>query len=236
MIVTPIAATQIINVPESIRDTATERTMRDAQIWQEGMIDELHEFAGRSCYQSWNKPNPKTANNEGYLAHIIDSQHESVLEHGSVTFYVEGVSRALTHELIRHRHLSFSELSQRYVDVSDAKFINPPALRDIWGDEDPIPVDAVEMYEYVVNLLVNRKGLKRKQAREAARAFMPNGVETRIVVTGNIRAWRYVIAKRYDPAADAEIQEFAGKVLEHLKEIAPNSVQDFDLREEVGGH
>src|SRR5262249_31490582 len=75
----------------------------------------LAEFAGRACYQSWNKPNPATATNQGYLRHILDVGHLSVLEHGVVTMYLTGVSRSLTHELIRHRHFSYSQLSQRYV-------------------------------------------------------------------------------------------------------------------------
>lgn len=75
----------------------------------------LVEFAGRACYQSWSKPNPKTATNAGYIKHIIDVGHFSVLEHASVSFYITGLSRSCTHELIRHRHFSYSQLSQRYV-------------------------------------------------------------------------------------------------------------------------
>jgi thymidylate synthase ThyX len=67
----------------------------------------LAEFAGRACYQSWGKPNPATATNAGYLRHILEVGHLSVLEHGTVSFYLTGVSRSLTHELIRHRHFSY---------------------------------------------------------------------------------------------------------------------------------
>src|SRR4051794_31644263 len=66
----------------------------------------LAEFAGRACYQSWGKPNPATATNAGYLRHILEVGHLSVLEHGTVSFYLTGISRSLTHELIRHRHFS----------------------------------------------------------------------------------------------------------------------------------
>lgn len=66
--------------------------------------DTLGEMAGRLCYESWDRPNPATATNAGYLANIIKQQHFSVLEHASATIYLEGVSRTLTHELIRHRH------------------------------------------------------------------------------------------------------------------------------------
>src|SRR5436190_14020651 len=90
----------------------------------------LAEFAGRACYQSWRKPNPATATNAGYLRHILEVGHLSVLEHGTVSFYLTGVSRSLTHELIRHRHFSYSQLSQRYVPERDAAMVEPEAIAD----------------------------------------------------------------------------------------------------------
>jgi thymidylate synthase ThyX len=90
----------------------------------------LAEFAGRACYQSWKKPNPSTATNAGYLRHILEVGHLSVLEHGSVSFYLSGVSRSLTHELIRHRHFSYSQLSQRYVPERDAAMVEPEVIAD----------------------------------------------------------------------------------------------------------
>ena len=83
----------------------------------------LVEFAGRACYQSWSKPNPRTATNESYIQHIIDVGHFSVLEHASVSFYITGLSRSCTHELIRHRHFSYSQLSQRYVPEHDSQVV-----------------------------------------------------------------------------------------------------------------
>jgi len=88
----------------------------------------LVEFAGRACYQSWDKPNPRTATNAAYIKHIIDVGHFSVLEHASVSFYVTGISRSCTHELIRHRHFSYSQLSQRYVPEHDAQVVLPPGI------------------------------------------------------------------------------------------------------------
>ncbi|HVQ98940.1 MAG TPA: FAD-dependent thymidylate synthase, partial [Mycobacterium sp.] len=90
----------------------------------------LVEFAGRACYQSWSKPNPKTATNAGYLRHIIDVGHFSVLEHATVSFYITGISRSCTHELIRHRHFSYSQLSQRYVPDGDSRVVVPPGMED----------------------------------------------------------------------------------------------------------
>ena len=90
----------------------------------------LVEFAGRACYQSWSKPNPRTATNAAYLRHIIDVGHFSVLEHATVSFYITGISRSCTHELIRHRHFSYSQLSQRYVPEHDSQVVLPPGMED----------------------------------------------------------------------------------------------------------
>jgi len=195
--------------------------------------DELAEVAGRLCYQSWGRPNPRTATNEGYLANILRQGHESVLEHASVTFYVEGVSRALLAELTRHRHLSFSVVSQRYVDAAQLDRVWPPIVdeldsetRDQIADLIAVQYDEnLRAYGEIVEILM-AKGYKRKEAREAARAVLPNAVESPMVVTGNLRAWRDVLKKRHHVAADKEIQRFAGEVLRHLREIAPNSIQD----------
>ena len=88
----------------------------------------LAEFAGRACYQSWDKPNPATATNQGYLRHILEVGHLAVLEHGTVSMYLSGISRSLTHELIRHRHFSYSQLSQRYVPERDAAMVEPEVI------------------------------------------------------------------------------------------------------------
>ncbi|WP_425471794.1 FAD-dependent thymidylate synthase [Streptomyces cadmiisoli] len=198
--------------------------------------DSVPVFGGRNCYQSWGKPNPATATEMGYLKNILSHEHYSVLEHSSATFYVTGVSRNLTHELIRHRHLSYSELSQRYVDMENARIVIPPALRQEHGGEvmGPLPWGAVRDYEATVRRLM-AQGLKRKQAREAARYILPGGTETRIVVTGNMRAWRDSIYKRFNVSADAEIREFGGSLLTQLKEIAPGCFQDMDNTEPFGG-
>lgn len=190
--------------------------------------DELAEAAGRLCYLSWNRPNPKTRTNEGYLGNIIDQGHFSVLEHASASFYVSGVSRSLTHELVRHRHLSYSQLSQRYVNGEGSSFVVPPAIR---GNEEleemffDATYNASMRYKELADKLLDA-GLSRKEAREAARSVLPNATETKLIVTGNLRAWRDFLAKRWHVAADKEIREFAGRVLQHLRDIAPNSVQD----------
>src|SRR5262245_15465135 len=142
----------------------------------------LAEFAGRACYQSWAKPNPATATNAGYLRHILEVGHLSVLEHGTVSFYLTGVSRSLTHELIRHRHFSYSQLSQRYVPGRGSSFVEPdviaddPELHALFADAAEASVKA---YDQLLTGLEQRFAeepnatLRRKQARQAARAVLP---------------------------------------------------------------
>ena len=186
----------------------------------------LIEFAGRSCYQSFHRPNPATADTADYVRRtLFDQAHWSIAEHATATLYFTGVSRAFTHELIRHRHLSYSQLSQRFVDESEANIVVPPALRD--GDEYTVNAAAafaVEAYKDTARGLID-SGVHRKQAREAARAILPNAIETRIVVTGNLRAWNEVIARRTAPDADAEMIEVMGMARDALAPIAPNIIK-----------
>jgi thymidylate synthase (FAD) len=198
----------------------------------------LAEFAGRACYQAWQKPNPSTATNAGYLRHILEVGHLSVIEHASATFYITGVSRSLTHELIRHRHFSYSQLSQRYVPETDAEFVEPEIVA-----EDPelhrIFTDAVDASRTAYAKLLagldarlagQRTGsVRHKQARQAARSVLPNATETRIVVTGNYRAWRHFIAVRATEPADVEIRALAVACLRELQRIAPNVFGDFAI-------
>lgn len=198
-------------------------------------MDHLLEVAGRSCYESWDRPNAKTSTNSAYVANILRQKHTSVLEHSSATFYLTGVSRALLAEITRHRQLSFSVRSQRFVDESDANYVVPPAARDLLedgGDEvlTGVARAAGDAYDLLVDQL-RLQGLGRKQAREAARAVLPSMVETRIVITGNLRAWREMLVKRLSTGADAEIREVSEMLLKHLEDIAPAAMQG--IREEI---
>lgn len=190
--------------------------------------EDLAEFAGRACYQSFGRPNPATRDTRDYLANILKQGHESVLEHTQFTFYLTGVSRALTHELIRHRHLSYSQLSQRFVDESDMAIVIPPAIRDSASMTALLKKQAKEAVKTYTDLTLQlmEQGLGRKQAREAARAVLPNCAETRIVVTGNARAWRDYLKKRLSSHADAEIREVSQMIFDKLNEEAPGFFQD----------
>jgi len=198
----------------------------------------LVEFAGRACYQSWSKPIPATATNAGYLDHILQVGHLSVLEHSSATFYITGITRSVTHELIRHRHFSYSQLSQRYVPEHDSQVVAPPGIE---GDPElqEIFTAAADASRAAYTELLTRLEakfadqasavLRRKQARQAARAVLPNATETRIVVTGNYRAWRHFIAMRASEHADVEIRRLAIECLRQLIGVAPQVFSDFEI-------
>jgi thymidylate synthase (FAD) len=202
----------------------------------------LVEFAGRACYQSWSKPNPRTATNAGYIRHIIDVGHFSVLEHASVSFYITGISRSCTHELIRHRHFSYSQLSQRYVPENDSQVVLPPGTEDDPELREILTAAADASRAAYTELLARLEAkfsadqpnekigvLRRKQARQAARAVLPNATETRIVVTGNYRAWRHFIAMRASEHADIEIRRLAIACLRQLVDLAPAVFADFEV-------
>jgi len=200
----------------------------------------LAEFAGRACYQSWTKPNPATATNAGYLRHILEVGHLSVLEHGSVTFYLTGVSRSLTHELIRHRHFSYSQLSQRYVPERDAAVVEPDVIAgdpELHAEFAAASEAALASYTKLLEGLEKKYAdepnatLRRKQARQAARAVLPNATETRIVVTGNYRAIRHFVAMRASEHADTEIRALAVAVLRAVQGVAAGAFADFAITE-----
>ena len=199
-------------------------------------LDLLAEMTGRGCYKSWTMPNPATATNEGYVGNILDHGHYSVLEHGAVTFYVEGVSRALLLELERHRFTSYSVESQRYVNTRKhhPEAVVPPAFRPYDELKHLLQVhydNSLDLYDQAYNFLRD-KGLGIKESREASRSLLLESTPVDLFVTANVRAWRDVMGKRWSTHADAEIQEFAGKVLEQLKQLAPNSV--LDISDEPG--
>ncbi|HTD60319.1 MAG TPA: FAD-dependent thymidylate synthase [Gemmatimonadaceae bacterium] len=199
--------------------------------------ERLAEFAGRLCYMS--QSNPAGRSTRDYLENIKRQGHGSVLEHANYTVLLEGVSRSLTHELVRHRAgFAYSQLSQRYVDESDAAFVVPPA---ILGDEKlehewKTEIDrALAAYVKLVGELMEQYAWipervhRRKMAREAARGVLPNSTETKIVVTANARAWRTMLELRAGEGADLEIRRMAVAVLKLLREEAPGFFSDFEI-------
>ena len=180
-------------------------------------------MAGRNCYRSFHRPNEATYNDADYLRRTLGDQgHWSIAEHATATLYFTGVSRAFLAELTRHRHLSFSVESQRFINANDANFVMPPAIRehDMAAQRDFIGRAEECLADYRVTQ-ARLDHLPKKQRNEAARALLPNAVETRMVVTGNLRAWNEVIQRRTQSDADAEIQEVMRLAAQELHTVSP---------------
>lgn len=206
------------------------------------------EFAGRMCYLSFgedagleggHKSIPGRTSNEAYLGNILQVKHGSVLEHAVWTLLIEGVSRSLTHELIRHRAgFGFSQLSQRYVDESHIGFVLPPEISEgsrafeIWQEACE---QSLEGYRALLDEMSDQVGddgpatMRKKRARQAARAVLPNCAETKIVVTGNARAWRHFMEMRGSGSADVEIRRLANAVLRIMREEAAHIFGDMHM-------
>lgn len=207
--------------------------------------EELAEIAGRTCYMSFGKGRKS---NREYLENILSSKHGSVLEHAVWCLLITGVSRALTHELVRHRAgFGYSQLSQRYVDEGDARYVVPPLyqenheLREKWRQSIEFLRKAYAELAEATAQYVQQKHPdmpprdRRKWARQAARSILPNATETKIFVTGNSRAWRHFLELRGSIHADTEIRMLAVEVFRVFKKESPNIFQDIELVDEPDG-
>jgi thymidylate synthase (FAD) len=205
----------------------------------------LAEVAGRTCYMSFGKGRKS---NKEYLENILSSKHGSVLEHAVWNLLITGVSRSLTHELVRHRAgFGYSQLSQRYVDEGDARYVVPPLyqenkeLEQKWQQTIDLIREAYTELAEATTEYVQQKhpGMpprdRRKWARQAARSILPNACETKIFITGNSRAWRHFLELRGSPHADTEIRLLAVEVYKALKKESPNIFHDIELVDEPDG-
>ncbi|MFN4258019.1 MAG: FAD-dependent thymidylate synthase [Gemmataceae bacterium] len=222
-------------------ESALDQFLADHGVsWQtdtEVAAEHLIETAGRVCYMSFARPRP--GGNAAYIHHLLEVGHGSVLEHAVWNFIFTGVSRSLTHELVRHRAgMGYSQLSQRYVDESVAEYVEPdeiaadPELHGIWLDA---VAHSHRAYMRLAEKLQERfqnepdKTLRRKLARQAARSVLPNATETKIFVTANSRALRHFIEMRASRHAEVEIRKLATQVLRILRQEAPNIFGDYEL-------
>ena len=226
---------------QTVNDAELDRFLADHGVsWEtdtEVAGEYLAEVAGRVCYMSFAKPRP--GGNQAYLNHILEVGHGSVLEHAVWNFLFTGVSRSLTHELIRHRAgFGYSQLSQRYVDESVAEYVEPDCiaanaeLHQLWIDAISVTHQAyVKLTEKLLETFKDEpdKTLRRKLARQAARSVLPNATETKIFVTANARAIRHFIELRGNRHAETEIRKLAVQVLQIMKKEAPNLFADYEL-------
>jgi thymidylate synthase (FAD) len=209
--------------------------------------EEIVEVAGRVCYMSFSdRQSPRS--NADYIRNLIKQGHESVLEHVSWTFLLAGVSRAFTHQLVRHRvGFSFSQLSQQYHEETGATFVEPahlsksPRAMQAWREA----VDkARESYSVILDSLNELNGspgldLQQKEfkraIRSAARSVLPNATQTAIVMTANARALRHFFVVRGSIPGDVEMRQVASSLFKLVVGEAPSLFLDFKLEGLVDG-
>lgn len=227
----------------------------------------LGSFAAKGCYDSFGTEGRSNADNQ---ARIIEERHGSVLEHASISFFIEGITRACSHEIVRHRAgVAYSQRSTRYTSEEDAAIVLEPYLADIhhriqaWrnaaregrgrlmdttetgpgavSDHELLVVTdhvdtcrkGIESYQSQVKHLLEANPLKlsgvslRKWARGIARNVLPHALETRMTMTGNIRAWRHFLGMRSAAGAEAEILRLSAAIFPRLTEYAPEHFADF---------
>ncbi len=195
----------------------------------------LPEFAGRACYRSWDRPRAATATNAGYLRHLIEVGHLSVLEHSSATFYLTGISRAAAGEILRHRHFSGTELSPRHepaAAVAESAIPSEADLRDAFLAATNAMAEIREEFRSRTGA---SSGLPGKQLRQLVSRLLPGAVPTDLVLTGNFRAYRHFVGMRATDPADAELRGIAVQILRHLQRLAPNVFADFRISKMADG-
>jgi thymidylate synthase (FAD) len=195
--------------------------------------EQLVEFSGRVCYMSFGaSQSPRT--NAEYIANLRRQGHDSVLEHSNWTVLLTGVSRAFTHQLVRHRAgFSYSQLSQQYHDETEAKFVTPlgivdrPDLVSAWQDAAE---ESRRTYRRLISALHTDGVQGREQlrgVRSAARSALLEATATTIVVTANARAWRHFLRVRGSIEGDLEMRVVSALILHCLASSGPQLFSDF---------
>lgn len=201
----------------------------------------LVELAGRVCYMSFGKDQGRF-NNKDYITNLIAANHTSVLEHAVWQIVIAGVSRSLTHELVRHRvGWSYSQLSQRYVNEYDVSMIMPAAIEALPDEQrrawQADMRDARATYNHWSEVLTaaQPEGMTKRDARiaarQAARSVLPNATETKLFVTVNARALRHFFLLRGSLHAEPEIRALAHQWLTLMQGEAPHLFGDLAIKE-----
>lgn len=213
--------------------------------------ERISKFAGQLCYMSFGPKRTMNMEAPKYFGNIKSSGHGSVLYHAGWSFLFYGISRSVTHELVRHQAgFGFSQVSQRFVSGKVLRFVERPEYQD-----DPVLhtsfenwIDAsAEQYDRRVQRLLElqKHDLKmlsgeaktdlRKKVQQAARSCLPNETEAPIVVTANGRAWRHVSEMRANTHAEIEIRNLAFMAFTCLKQVAPIIFDDYQEEDLADG-
>lgn len=189
--------------------------------------EQVIEQACRTCYLSFHRFNPP-ASTEELIKKILKKGHHSVLEHAHATFRIKGGSRVFTHELIRHRLISPSQESQRYVQYGKTRpfdYVVPPSVAQTPFAErfKELASETQQFYEEMV---------KGGVPKEDARYILPNATTSEIVITANFREFRHLFTVRCTPFAHWEIRKVCVEMCKIMKKEAPISFWGFAVNEE----
>lgn len=173
--------------------------------------EKVIEQAGRTCYLSFDRIDDDSQST--FIRRLITMGHESPLEHAYATFRVRNCSRAMTHQLVRHRLMAISQQSQRYVDEEEFAYVVP----------EDLPAEFVEDFHRDMRTIqrMYQKWRDRGVRKEDARFVLPNACVSEIVVSANFREWRHVFSLRLSAKAQWEIRKACGLMLAILRERAP---------------
>jgi len=178
--------------------------------------EKVIEQAGRTCYLSFDRMEEDSE--ASFIRRLIKVGHESPLEHAYATFRVRNCSRAMTHQLVRHRLMAVSQQSQRYVDEDRFAYVLPQTM----------PAEYVEDFHQDMKTIqqMYRKWRDRGLKKEDARFVLPNACVSEIVVSADFREWRHIFKLRLSAKAQWEIRKACAKMLAILKERAPACFED----------
>lgn len=207
----------------------------------------LCKAAGQLCYASFGPRRSMNSDAQRYFENIKESGHGSVLEHANYSLAFYGISRSVTHELVRHRAgVSVSQISQRYVSGRVLRFVERPEYQDVPELHSAFlqRIDAAAAdYNRIAGVLVDQQKAGsellsgeartdlRKKVQQAARSVLPNETEAPIVVTANARAWRHIIEMRANPHAEIEIRALAFRIYLCLAAMDPILFGDYRVTE-----
>jgi thymidylate synthase (FAD) len=208
---------------------------------------QLCKTAGQTCYASFGERRTTNENAAAYFERLTSAGHGSVLEHANFSFLLYGISRSVTHELVRHRAgVGFSQVSQRYVSGAVLRFVERPEYQGN-GElhrlfEERADRAAAEYGAMADRLLERQEGGNsmlsadyktdaRKKVQQTARSLLPNETEAPMVFTGNVRALRHIIEMRADAHAESEIRNLAVRIFLCLVTADPILFGDYSITE-----
>ncbi len=176
--------------------------------------ESLIEHAGRICYRSAGGGDADVT--AQFVQKRVQEGHESIIEHASASFEISGISRACSHQLVRHRLASYSQESQRYVDMAAPQWGGPPDI-----ERDP---EAKAIWDEFVDRATEtyRRLRERGVKKEDARFLLPNATATRLIMTANYRELLHIFRVRISPHAQWEIREVCARMLLAIRPHAPS--------------